>query len=87
VVGRFTGFLRATLPFVAGSSGMAVRRLLPLSAVSALVWTSVFVGLGYAFAESAASAGAAATRIALVAVLLVAAVMIIRARWNGRRPA
>jgi membrane protein DedA with SNARE-associated domain len=87
VVGRFTGFLRATLPFVAGSSGMAVRRLLPLSAVSALGWTSVFVGLGYAFAESAARAGAAATRIALVAVLLVAAVMIIRARWNGRRPA
>ena len=42
VLGRFTGFLRATMPFVAGSSGMALRRLLPFSVLSALVWTALF---------------------------------------------
>ena len=31
-LGRFTGFLRATMPFVAGSSGLTARRLLPYSA-------------------------------------------------------
>ena len=34
-LGRFTGFLRATMPFVAGSSGVAPRRLLPYSVASA----------------------------------------------------
>jgi len=85
VVGRFTGFLRATLPFVAGSSGLTVRRLLPFSAASALVWTSLFIGLGYAFAESAESAGETATRVGLVGVLLVIAAMIIRSRWTRKR--
>jgi membrane protein DedA with SNARE-associated domain len=80
VVGRFTGFLRATLPFVAGSSGIALRRLIPFSIVSAIAWTALFVLIGYAFSESAESAGETATRVALVAVLLVIVVVIIRAR-------
>jgi membrane protein DedA with SNARE-associated domain len=87
VVGRFTGFLRATLPFVAGSSGLTVRRLLPFSVVSALIWTSLFIVIGYAFSESAESAGSAATRVALVGVLLVIVAVIIRARWARRQPA
>jgi membrane protein DedA with SNARE-associated domain len=28
-LGRFTGFLRSTMPFVVGSAGMSVRRLRP----------------------------------------------------------
>jgi membrane protein DedA with SNARE-associated domain len=84
VVGRFTGFLRATLPFVAGSSGLTVRRLLPFSVVSALLWTALFTVLGYVFAESAESAGDTATRVALVAVLLVAVFFIVRARFSRR---
>jgi membrane-associated protein len=84
VIGRFTGFLRATLPFVAGSSGLTVRRLLPFSVVSALIWTSLFTGIGYAFSESAETAGDTATRVALVAVLLVAVFFIVRARFSRR---
>ena len=80
VLGRFTGFLRATLPFVAGSSGMALRRLIPFSAVSALVWTATFTAIGYAFSESVADAGDTATRVALVVVLLAIAAFIVRAR-------
>ena len=52
VLGRFTGFLRATLPFVAGSSGMAVRRLVPFSVFSAVVLTATFLVIGYVFSES-----------------------------------
>ena len=80
VLGRFTGFLRATMPFVVGSSGMALRRLLPLSVVSALAWTALFTVIGYVFSESVASAGDTATRILLAAVLLATVVFIIRSR-------
>jgi membrane-associated protein len=82
VLGRFTGFLRATLPFVAGSSGTALRRLVPFSALSALAWTAAFTVIGYAFAESAAGAGDTATRVALVGVLLATAAFIVRSRWT-----
>ena len=80
VLGRFTGFLRATLPFVAGSSGMALRRLIPFSALSALAWTATFTVIGYAFSESFASAGDTATRVALVAVLLATAAFTLHTR-------
>jgi membrane protein DedA with SNARE-associated domain len=71
-LGRFTGFTRSVLPFVAGSSGLRLRRLLPYSAASGLVWTGTFIVLGYAFSESFEDAGETATRVALVVVLLVA---------------
>ena len=58
------------MPFVAGSSGMALRRLLPFSVVSAIAWTALFIGIGYAFSESI---GDAATWVGLAVVLLVAA--------------
>lgn len=80
VLGRFTGFLRATLPFVAGCSGMALRRLIPFSALSAVAWTAIFTVIGYVFSRSVDGAGDTATRVALVAVLLVTAAFIIRSR-------
>jgi membrane protein DedA with SNARE-associated domain len=82
VLGRFTGFLRATMPFVAGGSGMDLRRLLPLSAVSALAWAAIFTVLGYAFSETVTSAGDTATRVALVIVLVATAAFAIRSRLN-----
>ena len=81
---RFTGFLRATMAFVAGSSGLPATRLLPYSVASALVWTGTFTAIGYAFAESFASAGNTATRIALVVILVTVATLLVRARWTRR---
>jgi membrane-associated protein len=80
VVGRFTGFFRATLPFVVGSSGVPLRRVVPFSAISALAWTATFVVIGYAFSESAEGAGDTATRVALVVVLVALAAFILRSR-------
>ena len=87
LLGRFTGFLRATLPFVAGSSGMPLRRLLPASAISAFLWTVTFVVLGYVFSESFTSAGETATRWALVLILVTGAGLVVRSRLAGRRSA
>jgi membrane protein DedA with SNARE-associated domain len=80
VLGRFTGFLRATLPFVAGSSGTALRRLIPYSVASAIAWTTLFTFIGYATSEPIARAGDTATRVALVGVLLATGAFIIRSR-------
>jgi membrane-associated protein len=85
LLGRFTGFLRATLPFVAGSSGMPLRRLLPACALSALAWTVTFIVIGYVFSESFTSAGETATRWALVLILVTAAGFVVRSRLAGRR--
>jgi membrane-associated protein len=84
-LGRFTGFLRATMPFVAGSSGLTPRRLLPYSAASGVVWTASFTVLGYAFSESFAGAGETATRVGLAGILLVSAALIVRSRVTARR--
>jgi len=83
-LGRFTGFLRATMPFVAGASGVSVRRLVVFSAASALLWTGTFVGIGYAYSESFAGAGETATRVALALLLLTAAGFVLRAQWARR---
>lgn len=72
------------MPFVAGSSGMPLRRLLPFSAFSALLWTLTYTLIGYVFSESFARAGDTATRVALVSILLVTAALIVRSRWLSR---
>lgn len=80
LLGRFTGFLRATMPFVAGSSDMPLRRLLRVGIATAFVWTVTFTLLGYAFSDSYARAGDTASRIALVAILLATIAFAVRAR-------
>jgi membrane protein DedA with SNARE-associated domain len=84
-LGRFTGLLRATVPFVAGTSGMPLRHLLPASAASAFLWTVTFVVVGYAFSESFASAGETTTRWALVLILVTGAALVVRSRVRSAR--
>jgi len=84
-LGRFTGFLRSTMPFVVGSAGMTVRRIVPVSAASALVWTGTFTVIGYAVAESFASAGQAATRITSAAIVVAIAAFVLQSRVSRRR--
>ena len=80
LLGRFTGFLRATMPFVAGSSSMPLRRLLPVGIASALAWTATFTALGYGFSDSYARVGDTASRIALIAILLATIAFAFHAR-------
>src|ERR671910_814289 len=72
LLGRFVGVVRAVSPFIAGSSGFALRRFLPWSVAGALAWATAFTLVGYAFSESFASSGDMAARVALGVVLLAA---------------
>ncbi len=47
LLGRFIGFARALVPFVAGASRMPYRVFLLYNAVGAVLWTISFVLLGY----------------------------------------
>jgi membrane protein DedA with SNARE-associated domain len=51
-LGRFVGFARALVPFVAGASRMPYRRFLIADALGAVLWTVGFVLLGYGLGAS-----------------------------------
>ena len=51
-LGRFIGFARALVPFLAGSSRMPYRHFLPYNALGALLWSVTFLLLGYLLGAS-----------------------------------
>lgn len=51
-LGRFVGFARALVPFLAGSWRMPYRYFLPYNALGALLWSLSFVLLGYLLGAS-----------------------------------
>jgi len=87
LIGRFVGLVRAIAPFIAGSSGMPLRRFLPYDIVGAGLWGSTFVLLGYIFWQSFAQlvdyAKKGALALGTVIVLVVGIVWLVR--WV-RRP-
>lgn len=50
--GRFIGFARALVPFVAGASRMPYRKFVLYDALGAVLWTVGFVTLGYVLGAS-----------------------------------
>ena len=52
LIGRFVGLVRAIAPFLAGSTGMRLRRFLPYDVIGAGLWASAFILLGYVFWQS-----------------------------------
>lgn len=85
LLGRFVGILRALTPFVAGTSGIALRRVLPYSAAGTLIWATTFTVVGYAFADSFETAGETVTRIVMVAAVIVGATLLAAAALRRRR--
>jgi membrane-associated protein len=78
LIGRFIGFVRPLIPFVAGASGLRLRRILPFSAAGAFGWTATFAVVGYEFSDTFKSSGKEASLIAMGgAVLLVAAIALL----------
>jgi membrane-associated protein len=76
-LGRFTAFLRAVMPGLAGSARMPYRRFLAFNAAGGLVWGTGFVLLGYVTGnsykavEKTVGRGAALVVLALVLLALV----------------
>jgi membrane protein DedA with SNARE-associated domain/membrane-associated phospholipid phosphatase len=52
LVGRFLGFVRPLLPFIAGASRMPLRRYLVYDVLAAGAWATTFCVLGYVFWQS-----------------------------------
>jgi membrane protein DedA with SNARE-associated domain/diacylglycerol kinase family enzyme len=85
LVGRFAGIVRAVSPFLAGASGLALRRFVPWSIAGALLWAATFTLVGYGFSESFASSGETAARVALAVALLAGLALVAWARLGRRR--
>ncbi len=82
-VARFTAFLRAVMPGLAGASGMPYRRFLVFNAAGGLVWGGGVVLLGYSAGASYATVERAlGTGTAVAAAMLVLAVVGV---WLWRR--
>jgi membrane-associated protein len=87
VIARFVGVLRAFTPFVAGTSGMALRRFLPYSAAAALAWAALFTLLGYAFSSSVPTVGDNVTRISVAVLVLAGLALLVRRSRRSVRAA
>jgi membrane protein DedA with SNARE-associated domain len=87
--GRFIGFARALVPFVAGTSRMSYRKFVLYDALGAVLWTVGFVTLGYVLGASWRVAerwiGRTGFIIAAVAVLLVGVIWLRRRKRSAIR--
>ncbi|MGZ4276035.1 MAG: bifunctional DedA family/phosphatase PAP2 family protein [Solirubrobacteraceae bacterium] len=86
LLGRFVGLVRAVAPFLAGSSGMPLRRFVPYDVIGAGLWTSSLIVLGYVFWQSFSQvvdyAKTGALALGAVITLVVAIVWLVR--WLRR---
>jgi undecaprenyl-diphosphatase len=81
--GRFVGFLRPLVPFVAGAARMPYARFIGFNVFACVAWAVVTVLLGYFVGESWHLVERWIGRTALVATALVAAIAV--ALWLLRR--
>jgi len=81
--GRFVGFARALVPFVAGASDMPYRKFVLYDAAGAVLWTIGFVTLGYLVGASWQVAEKWISRGGLLLAGILLAVGL--AVWLGRR--
>ncbi|CAI1011411.1 DedA family protein [Serratia entomophila] len=92
VIGRFLGFVRTLLPTMAGISGLNSARFQLFNWLSAVVWVSALVGLGYAFSqiplvkryESQVMTGLMLLPLLLLFIGLLGAMLVI---WRKKRAA
>jgi membrane protein DedA with SNARE-associated domain/diacylglycerol kinase family enzyme len=83
LLGRFTGLIRAVSPFIAGASGLALRRFVAWSMAGALLWATTFTLVGYGFSESFAESGETAARLGAGGVLAIALVLVAATRLRS----
>ena len=87
IVGRFTAFLRAVIPGLAGMSSMPYRIFLPANATGGILWGTGFCLLGYfvghAYTKVEHASGIASdVLLGLIAVIIV--LLFIRRRRRER---
>ncbi|HJW53885.1 MAG TPA: bifunctional DedA family/phosphatase PAP2 family protein [Burkholderiaceae bacterium] len=85
-LGRFVGFARALVPFLAGSSEMRYRRFFLCNALGACIWSSVVTLLGYFLGASWGTAEKWIGRASLIVggIILFAFLQFWTWRWLVR---
>jgi membrane protein DedA with SNARE-associated domain len=86
-VARFTAFLRAVVPGLAGMSDMPYRVFLPANAVGGVVWGTAYCLLGYFVGNAYArleSISSLASDILLGLIVVVIVVLFVRGRRKER---
>ncbi len=86
-IARFTAFLRAVVPGLAGMSDMHYRIFFPANAAGGVIWGTAFCLLGYFVGNAYArveSASSLASDILLGLIFLVIVVLVIRGRRKAR---
>lgn len=81
VMGRFTAFLRAVMPGLAGASHMPYRRFLVFNVTGGVLWGTVCVLLGYFLAHSISRV----TQYLGVTSGVIAAIIVVGLVWAWRR--
>jgi membrane-associated protein len=84
-VGRFTAFLRAVVPGLAGMSKLLYRIFLPANALGAICWGVLYVLLGYFVGQQVEKATGIASDILLGLIVVVIVVLFIRHRRKEKR--
>jgi membrane-associated protein len=79
-VARFSAFLRAVVPGLAGMSSMRYRVFLGANAVGGLCWGVLYVLLGYFVGERVEKATGIASDVVLGLILVVIVVLVVRHR-------
>lgn len=80
--GRFFAFFRATMPALAGISGMPYRKFLFFNALGGIVWGVAFTTLGYQAGESYHRVEKLVGRGAAIAVVVVVVLLLVA--WKVR---
>jgi len=84
-LGRFTAFLRAVMPALAGLSRLPYRRFLPFNAAGALVWGVGLTLLGYLAGAGYAKVEKAAGRASLGVLVVIALGFVFMRVRSARR--
>jgi len=84
-VGRFTAFLRAVIPGLAGMSKMRYRVFLPANALGGICWGLLYVLLGYFVGQRVEKATGIASDILAGLVVVVIVVLVIRHRRKEKQ--
>jgi membrane-associated protein len=84
-IGRFTAFLRAMVPGLAGMSGMHYPRFLAANASGGIVWGTTFTLLGYFIGQSIERVTGPVSLVILAAIAITLIGLHVRSRVRNRR--
>lgn len=81
-LGRFVGFARALVPFLAGSSNMPYARFLPYNVAGAVLWSILMTLLGYFLGASWTVAAGWIGRASAIVAGIVVVILVLAWLWH-----